>query len=196
MGNSLYQQFLKANTREIKESLELLANSEPNVEINVPSHIVGEVVWGLGYGNCRLDFDGTVKTQKYDNFNEVYGRLITTRFWEDLLNEGNRVLGSFSIGDRVSSELYGSFIARFARPIHKTVETLNDGLNVVDVDLAVVGVLEKMGYAKMLPYSMKGEAGFVKTESFDEFYKLFKQTIFYLDVEKNVGPKEEISTLS
>lgn len=189
MDNSLYHQFLKANARDIKESLELLANSEPNFEVDVPSHIVEEVVWGLGYGNGRLDFDGTVKAQKYDSFHDVYNKLKATLFWRDI-EEGNNTSVSEGIEDRVGSELYNAFILRFSRPIYRTLETLNDDCNHVDGDLAIVKVLQKMGHARILPYSVNGEVGFRKTKSFDTFYQLFKQTRFYQDIQKNAGLKK------
>ncbi|MBI2549475.1 hypothetical protein HYW21_09090 [Candidatus Woesearchaeota archaeon] len=102
-----------------------------------------------------------------------------------------RAEASVGIEEVVGSELYGRFISRFAKSIYRIIETLNEGLNVVDGDPAIVDVLQKMGYASMLPYSVKGEIGFVKTESFDEFYQRFKQTTFFKDVEKKVGRKED-----
>jgi hypothetical protein len=124
MDDSLYLHFLEANASEIKKSLELLAKSAPDVEITIPSYIVEQVVWGLGYGNGRLAFDGTAKALKYDSFDEVYRRLRGTPFWRDL-EEENNTSGPTEIEEKVSSKLYHAFISRFAGPIHSTCRTVH-----------------------------------------------------------------------
>ncbi len=183
MADKLYEEFLQTNGGDILNSLEILAASELCTEVEIPSMIVGEVVWGLGYGNQRLDphQDYCILAERYIGFKELYDQFKLTSLWKNL-EKGSSENSETIERDAFCLDLYDKFIRRFARPIFQTLETLKEGENVVEVNFAVVDVLQKMGYAKMLPYFIKGIAGFVKTDSFDSFYERLKQTKFYRDI--------------
>lgn len=178
---TLYEEFLTACAREIRESLETIANNNPPIFID--SILVGEVLFGLdcAYG-ILIDQSGRTKITEKKGFDEFYGQLKTTQFYADI-SDGRRLSNTDHF---VGDDLYERFVSCFANTINNTLETLADGRNVVDIDYAFVDVLVKMGYARKLPYSLHGEDGFTKTEKFDEFYQRFKETKLYGDALGNV----------